>query len=135
LELLSSFCYVIVKSKEVTYVALLDPSKRPDWQHNVPEITTFLRISCIAEEVVSFEAFWNLSSLFFCVQYRCLYLRLCNNVFFLQYSKMLEWLILKINVKLEVLFRSVGLNLYLKCRRSLVFLKFNELLPDYTVSS
>jgi hypothetical protein len=50
--------------------------------------------------------------------------------FFLQCSWMLECLILKINVKLEVLFRSVGLNLYLKCRRSLVFRNVRELLPD-----
>jgi len=53
----------------------------------------------------------------------------------LQYSKILDCLLLKLNVKLEVSFRSVEINLYPKRRRNLGFRNVIEMLPDYTVSS
>jgi len=44
-------------------------------------VKPFLKISYIAEEVVSFEAFRNFSTLLFCDIYRCLYLHLSNFFF------------------------------------------------------
>jgi len=111
--------------------ALLDPSKRPNWNkitshkfwiiNNIFKNLVYRRRRCLIWKISIFKyhvVLWEATLFVFTVEQHV----------FLQYSRLLECLILKWNVKLEVLFRSVGLNLYLKCRCSSVFVNVIEVL-------
>ena len=130
---------MFVKSKKTTYVALLEPSKRPYW-NSITSRKFWIFSNTIFKNIVYrrrgclIEVFRNLSTLLFCKNYCCWNLHLCNMGFF-TICKTLELPPIEYKCELDVSFCFGCLNLYPKFRRNFVFRNVRELLPDYTVSS